>query len=80
MIGASRDGAPFGTEQTVTIADDEGIPAVTLVLTPPSIAEDGGTSTVTATVSPASTAFTVDVTQRRCPLPKPGISNNPERP
>ena len=63
VIGASRDGAPFGTEQTVTIADDEGIPAVTLVLTPPSIAEDGGTSTVTATVSPASaTAFTVDVT------------------
>ena len=37
---------------TLTITDDE--PAVTLVLTPPSIAENGGVSTVTATVFPAS--------------------------
>ena len=62
VIGALLDGVAFGAEQTVTIADDEGSPLVTLVLTPPSIAEDGGVSTVTATVSPASaTAFTVAV-------------------
>ena len=62
VIGALLDGVAFGAGQTVTIADDDGTPAVTLVLTPPSIAEDGGASTVTATVSPASaTAFTVAV-------------------
>ena len=62
VIGALLDGVAFGAEQTVTIADDEGSPQVTLVLTPPSIAEDGGVSTVTATVSPVSaTAFTVAV-------------------
>ena len=38
---------------TLTILDDDE-PAVTLVLTPPSIAENGGVSTVTATVFPAS--------------------------
>ena len=57
-IGADAIGAP----QTVTIADDEGVPGVTLVLTPDSIEEDGGASAVTATVSPASPdAFTVTV-------------------
>ena len=62
VIGALLEGVAFGAEQTVTIADDEGSPQVTLVLTPQSIAEDGGVSTVTATVSPASaTAFTVAV-------------------
>ena len=62
VIGALLDGVAFGAGQTVTIADDDGTPVVTLVLTPPSIAEDGGASTVTATVSPASaTAFTVAV-------------------
>ena len=62
VIGALLEGVAFGAEQTVTIADDEGSPQVTLVLTPPSIAEDGGVSTVTATVSPVSaTAFTVAV-------------------
>ena len=62
VVGAQRDGAALGAEQTVTITDDDGTPLVTLVLTPPSIAEDGGVSTVTATVSPVSaTAFTVAV-------------------
>ena len=60
VIGALLDGVAFGAAQTITIADDEGSPQVTLVLTPPSIGEHGGVSTVTATVSPASvTAFTV---------------------
>ena len=61
-IGGLLDGVAFGAAQTVTIADDDGSPQVTLVLTPPSIAEDGGVSTVTATVSPASAVpFTVAV-------------------
>ena len=47
---------------TLTITDDDE-PAVTLVLTPPSIAENGGVSTVTATVFPASPEpFTVTLT------------------
>ena len=62
VIGALLDGEAIGAAQTVTIADDDGSPQVTLVLTPATIAEDGGVSTVTATVSPASaTAFTVTV-------------------
>ncbi len=48
---------------TLAINDDEGAPAVTLILTPSSIAENGGSSAVTATVSPVSSApFTVTVT------------------
>ena len=62
VIGALLDDAAIGAEQTITIADDEGTPLVSLLLTPPSITEGGGTSTVTATVSPTSvTAFTVAV-------------------
>ena len=62
LIGGTLDGVAFGTQQTVTIEDDEGAPVVTLVLTPDSIGENGGVSTVTATVSPASAeAFTVTV-------------------
>ena len=62
LIGGTLDGATFGTQQTVTIKDDEGAPAVTLVLTPASIGENGGVSRVTATASPASAeAFTVTV-------------------
>ena len=57
--------APAGV--TLTISDDDEappgeMPAVTLVLTPATIAENGGVSRVTATVSPASSqAFTVTV-------------------
>ena len=36
------------------IMDDDGAPAVTLLLTPARIGEDGGESTVTATLSPAA--------------------------
>ena len=62
LIGGAVDGIAFGTQQTVTIEDDDEAPVVTLVLNPDSIAENGGVSTVTATVSPASSeAFTVTV-------------------
>ena len=44
------------------IMDDDGAPAVTLVLTPARIGEDGGVSTVTATLSPpASEPVTVRI-------------------
>ena len=47
---------------TGTITDDDGPPAVTLVLTPASITEAGGKSTVTATLDrPSSAATTVTV-------------------
>ncbi len=58
----SAAGIEAPAEATLTIADDDEAPGVTLVLTPGSISEDGGVSTVTATVSPASAeAFTVTV-------------------
>ena len=47
---------------TVTIADNDATPTVTLVLTPASISENGGSSTVTATLNhPSSQATTVTV-------------------
>ena len=49
-------GPPAGVE--VTIADDDPVPVVTLVLTPDSVREDGGSSTVTATLDRASSART----------------------
>ena len=39
---------------TLTITDDEGVPTVTLHLTPSSISENGGSATVTASLSGAS--------------------------
>ena len=44
---------------TGTITDDDGPPAVTLVLTPASIGENGGESTVTATLNRPSSAATM---------------------
>ena len=52
VTGGTGVGAP--APQVLTITDDEGAPAVTLVLTPSSISENGGLSTVTATLSGGS--------------------------
>ena len=50
------------TEAALTIADDDATAALSLALTPASIAEDGGVSTVTATLShPSAEAVTVTV-------------------
>ena len=43
---------------TVTLADDDATPTVTLVLSPTSISENGGSSTVTATLDLASSEAT----------------------
>ena len=56
-IGGTVNGLTV-TPAVVTIIDDEGTPAVTLLLTPALIAEDGGVSTVTAALSHASGAVT----------------------
>ena len=61
------DAYDLGTssEAEVTVEDDDGPPAVTLVLTPAVIGEDGGESTVTANLdrpSSAATTVTVSVT------------------
>ena len=61
---ASGGGVSNPTNQTLTITDDEGIPTVTLVLSPTSINESGGSnaSTVTASLShPSYQAVTVTV-------------------
>ena len=61
VSGASGVANPAAV--TLTIADDDGAPAVTLVLSAASISEDGGAATVTATLShPSSEATTVTVT------------------
>ncbi len=43
---------------TLTVADDDDAPGVTLAVSPASISENGGEATVTATLSPASNAAT----------------------
>ncbi len=60
---AGGDGAANPSDATLTIADNEAVPGVTLSLSASSISENGGESTVTATLShPSSAATTVTVT------------------
>ena len=59
-VGGRGVAAP--NDVTLTIADDEAAPGVTLSLSDPSIAEAGGTSTVSAALShPSSAGTTVTV-------------------
>ncbi|MDX9749042.1 MAG: Ig-like domain-containing protein, partial [Paludibacter sp.] len=61
-IFSVTNGTEAGTQQqTVTIADDDDPPVVTLSVSPASISEEGGISTITATLSAVS-AKTVTVT------------------
>ncbi len=50
--GGNNVSAPAA--QTLTITDDEGVPTLSLELTPPTIGENGGESTVTARLTGAS--------------------------
>ena len=51
---------------TLTLADDDTLPTVALVLTPSTVGENGGVSTVTATLSgKSSAAVTVTVAAAR---------------
>ena len=61
VSGSSGVAAP--ADATLTIADDDTAPAVTLALAAISVPENGGSTTVTATLShPSSAATTVTVT------------------
>ena len=53
---AGGNGVAAPLDVTLTIADDDGLPSVTLTLSPTSISESGGVSTVTATLSGVSSA------------------------
>ena len=55
---AGGNGVADPAGRTLTIADDESAPGVTLALSPASISENGGTATVTATLSGRSRAAT----------------------
>ena len=65
VTGGNGVSAP--ASQTLTITDDEGAPALSLVLSPSSVGENGGVSTVTATLAPASSAA-VTVTVSAAPV------------
>ena len=55
--GSDYAGVP-DVDVAVTTSDDDGVPSVTLSVSPGSIAESGGTATVSATLSRASGAAT----------------------
>ena len=55
---ANDQGVDGPADVTLTITDDEGTPAVTLVLSPASIGENGASSTVTAMLSGESSEAT----------------------
>ena len=58
LITASHNDSDIGTQQTVTITDDDATPTLTVSVNPASIAENAGTSTVT--VSTGTTTFAGD--------------------
>ena len=60
LITASVGGGTVGTQQTVTITDDDAAPTLSVAVNPGTIAEAGGTSTVT--VSTGGTTFSTDQT------------------
>ena len=60
LITASHNSVTFGTQQTVTITDDDGAPMLTVSASPATIAEAAGTSTVTVTAS--GSTFTTNQT------------------
>ena len=63
VSGTASQGVVQPSDVTLTIADDDAAPGVTLALSPSSIPENGGVSTVTAKLShPSGAATTVTVT------------------
>ena len=59
---SNTEGATNPSDRSLTIADNDPTPTVSLVLTPDSISEDGGVSTATATLNrPSSHDTTVTV-------------------
>ena len=52
----------MGTQQAITITDDDVAPVLTLGVAPGSISENGGVSTVTVTTSTGTSTFATDQT------------------
>ena len=61
LISASRSGAAIGSQQTLTITDDDGPPVLVFSVDETSIAENGGTATITVSTGTGST-FATDQT------------------
>ena len=61
LITATHNGATIGTQQTVTITDDDDPPTLSVSVNNASIAENGGTSTVTVSTGSGAT-FSADQT------------------
>ena len=61
LITATHDSATFGSQQTVTIRDDDARPVLSLAVSPATIAEAAGRSTVTVSTGRGST-FDTDQT------------------
>ena len=57
-ITGSRDGAAFGSRQTIAIEDDDAAPSLALSVSASTIDEDGGTATVTVSTGSGSTYAT----------------------
>ncbi len=61
LISASRSGVAIGSQQTLTITDDDGPPVLVFSVDETSIAENGGTATITVSTGTGST-FATDQT------------------
>ena len=62
LIDAVIGAAAVGTQQGITITDDDAAPVLTLGVAPGSISENGGVSTVTVTTSTGTSTFATDQT------------------
>ena len=62
LIDAAIGAAAVGTQQGITITDDDAAPVPTLGVSPGSISENGGVSTVTVTTSSGNSTFATDQT------------------
>ena len=58
LISASRSGAAIGSQHTLTISDDDGVPMLVFSVDETSIAENGGTATITVGTGTGTTFAT----------------------
>ena len=62
LVDAAIGGATIGSQQTISITDDDAAPTVTVGVSPASISENGGAATVTVTTDTGSSTFATDQT------------------
>ena len=58
LISASRSSVDIGSQHTLTITDDDGVPALVFSVDEASIAENGGTATITVSTGTGTTFAT----------------------